>query len=258
MSILEIEKLCAYYGKRKIIDEVSFSAENGEFTAILGQNGSGKTTLLHSVCGFIRSEGRITVNGQDMTGANEKKRSALISYIPQVSGIKDGYSLFDVVLMGANPHLDIFSYPSAEDKKKALEMIELVGLSGKEEKDFSHLSEGEKQLAITARALLQDAPVMLMDEPDSALDFNNRHKILKTLRSIIRTKDYAGLIAIHSPEFALNYCDRILILKNGKIAADFKPENTGKDKTEEYLSLIYDNIKLFENEYGYTVAYHEK
>lgn len=178
---------------------------------------------------------------------NEKRKAQLISYVPQKNTIIYSISTTDVVAMGFNPYLNFFSTPSKGQKEEARGVIRELGLEEKADADFMSLSEGQKQLIILARAMVQNAPVMLFDEPDSALDFLNHHLILSKIRELIHREGKCGLITLHDPNFALEYCDEILILKNGRVRDSFMPGLLSAGEVQKKMSLLFDKIEILEH-----------
>lgn len=253
-GLLELKNVHVAYGAHKVIRGIDLSLARGEFCALLGLNGSGKTTLLHAICNFIPMQGECFVSGSSLSGLNERQRARLLSFIPQVSTQMGGKRVIDVVLMGLNPHLGLFESPSAEHIGQAKEMLERLDMGAEEEKDFGTLSQGQKQMITLARCLIQNAPVMLMDEPDSALDFNNRHRMLQKVQQLIREDQRAGLITLHDPNFAMAYCDRLVLLKDGGIAADISMHDTSLDAIKAGLSKVYGNIDLISHQNRYIMV----
>lgn len=246
--LLNIKHIRVSYGEKNIIPDISFSIGAGEFCALLGLNGSGKTTLLRAVCGLNKVEqGSIEVNEKSLNIMKEHQRARLLSYIPQRSSTMEGFTILDVVLMGLNPHLSFFQSPSLCQREMATKILAEVGMLGCENVEFNKISEGQKQLVIFARALLQDAPVMLMDEPDSALDFVNRNIVLGHIRKAIHEKNKVGLITLHDPNFALAFCDRVLLLKAGNIVGDINIKNSSTEEIRAGLSMIYGDVDLIEH-----------
>ncbi len=146
--------------------------------------------------------------------------------------------------MGYNPHLGLFESASASQRSAALSTLSSVGLDGLAEHNFDHLSEGQRQLVVFARALVQDAPVMLLDEPDSALDFVHRHQVLAQMSDLVRQRGKSGLLSLHDPNFAMAYCDRLLLLHGGQIAADLSPAHDTAQTLGEGLSLLYGSVAV--------------
>lgn len=246
-ELLEIKNLSVSFGNKKILNDISLTVKVGELTGILGINGSGKTTLLNAVDGLVDFSGEIFCNGQNLARTHEEERAKLISYIQQRTLLKDGVSAIEFVLYGLNPFLKFYEFPNAEQKEKAKEILIKLGLKEKIYSDFSTLSEGQKQLVVLGRSIIQNAPLMLMDEPDSSLDYNNKHLLYSTVKSTIKEYNVGGLISIHNPTFALKYCDKIFLLSNGKIAGEIDKTKADRVKCEELLRLIYKNVELVEH-----------
>ena len=244
-DIFSLRDMCVAYDREEIVHGVSLGIREGEFCALLGLNGSGKTTILQAACGLLPMTGSCVVAGQDCFGMNEKQRARLIAFIPQVCGRMSGKTVLEVVLMGFNAWLGLFESPSAAHRKAALGTLERLGCAPLAQKDFGALSQGQRQIVILARCLVQNTPVMLMDEPDSALDFLNRQKVLGKLREIIHVERKAGLISLHDPNFAMRYCDRLLLLEAGRLVGEIRMKGASKDAIEGKLSRVYGDIELY-------------
>jgi len=252
--ILSIKNLSSGYDKKIIIENINLDIYEGEFNALLGLNGSGKTTLLKALCGLLPViSGSFYSNDTDITNINEKRRAEYISYIPQRYTDLIGVTVFEVVLMGFNYRLGFFESPSYWDRdfaKKVLDKMQVLHLINE---DFSKLSEGQKQKVILSRALVQNAPIMLMDEPDSALDFTGKHQILSKIKSVIHSNDKAGLVTLHDPNLAISHCDRLILLDEGQIVAEINMNTVNKNELKLKLSLIYDDIKISTIDKKFTV-----
>lgn len=253
-SLLSLENIHVSYGRSEIIRGVDLSVQAGEFCALLGLNGSGKSTLLHAVCGFLPMQGRVCVGGTDCTPLHEKKRARLLSFIPQAASLGGGRSVLDVVLMGFNAQLGLLKSPTSVHRRIAEQMLEKIGLACKKDCDFGTLSQGQKQLVILARCMAQDAPVMLMDEPDSALDFLNRHMMLSHVRDAVHSQNRAGLLTLHDPNFAMAYCDRIFLLRDGTVQAVLTMNAATQEELRQKLSLIYGSIEIIPYSGGFLMA----
>ncbi len=259
MSLLSVQGLTAGYGGKAAAENVSFELEAGEFCALLGLNGSGKTTLLKVICGLMPPmAGRCLICGEDIRKLNERRRARFVSYIPQRPSKLTGVTVLDAVMMGFNARLGLLGFPSADDRAQAVAALGQMGLAGFEGKIFSNLSEGQKQAVILARTLVQDAPVTLMDEPDSALDFTGRHRALGMLRRIMKAENKAGLVTLHDPGLALMYCDRLILLHRGTQADDIRVAGTGAEELDGRLSAVYENIACFEHSGRRLIVYEEK
>jgi len=260
--LLVVNNLNIYYGKKHVIRDACFSLRQGEFTALLGLNGSGKTTLMRGICGLKKAgSGKCTWGGMDMLALNEKTRARLMSYIPQRHSIVYNTSVIDVVMMGFNPSLRFFQSPGKKQRLLACKTLESLGIEKLSDDNFLHLSEGQKQLVILSRALVQNTPVMLMDEPDSALDFVNRNLVLSKIRDTIHSQKKCGLITMHDPNFALRYCDRLLLMSNGRIIDEvsLNPDTAGMPESnirdiKNKLSQIYGDIDIIEHNNGFLIV----
>ncbi len=241
---LKIENLRCGYGRRRILEGVSFCAESGGLTGLLGANGCGKTTLLKAICGLIPYTGSCLCGGQDLKILSGRERARRISYIPQRSGVRISLPALEVVLMGFNPVLGTLQNPSQAQRARALDALEAVGMASCASMDYQTLSEGQKQLCILARAIVEDAPLLLLDEPESALDFHHRHHIMRLLREITSHGDKAGLVTLHDPALALEYCSRLVLLKDGVCTDILAPASDNLSRMEEALSKLYGPVRL--------------
>ncbi|MDU6264696.1 MAG: ABC transporter ATP-binding protein [Anaerocolumna aminovalerica] len=234
---------------------INFSIEEGKISALLGLNGTGKTTIIKTISGLLKAkEGHVFIDGKDILTMNEKERGKILSYVPQRSDIVYETSVMDVVLMGVTPYLGLFQTPGMEHKVEALNCLEKLGIKELSDENYQNLSEGQKQLVLIARALLQDGTYMLLDEPDSSLDLVNKHKLMKKIRQIIKDNNKSALISMHNPEYALNYCDKILLLKRGEIS-EIDLEVEDMVSIEKKLIEIYGPIKILKYDDKYILYY---
>jgi len=253
-ALLSLRDISVGYGETPVVTGASFDIAAGEFCALLGLNGSGKTTLLKGLCGLLPViGGRCFSRGLDCTDFNEKERARTFSYIPQRFSKLISVTVMDAVIMGLNAKLGMLELPSAADKASAMEALEKMEIPHLAGEDFSRLSEGQKQLVILARALVQNAPIMLMDEPDSSLDFPNKHRTLARIRRLISDESKAGLVTLHDPNLALAHCDRLVMLHDGKVASDIRLAGAGADEVRSCLSTIYGEVSLYEHGGKYCV-----
>lgn len=244
MTIFSAEHLTAGYGDKTVVKDVSFTLENGCLAGILGANGSGKTTLLKSVCGILPHAGRCTLHGEPLEGLSARRLARQCGYIPQRSGITIDLPVLDVVLMGFNPRLGLLQHPTAAMRTAACDALRQVGLAGREEDSYLALSEGQKQLCILARTLVQDCSLLLLDEPESALDFRYRYQMLALLRGWAAQGQRAALVTLHDPALALNCCDRLLLLHEERLLADLCPRTDPPERMEPLLSQLYGPVEL--------------
>jgi iron complex transport system ATP-binding protein len=244
MSFFTVTNLTAGYDKSHIIEDISFEIERGCLMGILGANGSGKTTLLKAICGILPHQGTCTLEQTVLEKLSPRQIAKLLSYIPQRSGITIDISVLDVVLMGFNPQLGLLEHPSKKMKEAALAVLARVGLEGKEETNYLHLSEGQKQLCILARTLVSPGKLLLLDEPESALDFRFRHQMLSLLRGWVAAGEGSAIVTLHDPGLALNFCDKLLLLGDRGVLGILEPQRESLDKMEQMLRQVYGNMSL--------------
>ena len=242
--MIRLENLTAGYGGRTVVKEISFELEAGELLGILGANGSGKTTLLESICGNLPHEGCCLLDGTALEGLPPRQLARRCGYIPQRSGIGIDIPVLDVVLMGFNPWLGLLEYPGKAMKERARELLERVGLGGREQENYQTLSQGQKQLCVFARTLAADSNLLLLDEPESALDFAFRYQMLGLLRDWLKQGRRGAVVTLHDPVLALNTCDRLLLLRNGENAGILCPARDTPEEMEQALVRIYGPVTL--------------
>ena len=244
MSHLYVHGISAGYGKENILENITFQLEAGNLMGIIGANGCGKTTLLKAICGILPHRGTCTLDGCVLEKLSARQIAQLVSYIPQRSGIAIDISALDVVLMGFNPRLGLLEQPTKTMKDAAVQALAQVGLAGKEEMNYLHLSEGQKQLCILARTLVSDSKLLLLDEPESALDFRFRYQMLSLLRRWAASENRSAVVTLHDPALALNFCDKLLLLADGGVLGEIKPQSDSFEKMERMLRQVYGNISL--------------
>ena len=152
--------------------------------------------------------------------------------------------MLDVVLMGFNPRMPLLSHPTSAMEKSALEVLKAVGLDRRAQDNYLTLSEGQKQLCILARTLVSESQLLLLDEPESALDFRLRYDLLAKVRSWLLGGERAALVALHDPALALNECDRLLLLADGQIVGTITPRTDSTEKMEQMLGVLYGHVSL--------------
>ncbi len=241
MSI-KIENLCFSYGAQNILDNITFSTQYGQFLSILGPNGVGKSTLFKCILGLLKPQsGKITVDGKDVHPMSAARLAKHIAYIPQSHNPAFNYSVLDMVLMGTASQLSNYSSPGKNQEKTALQALGKLGITYLKNRNYNNLSGGERQLVLIARALAQQAKILVMDEPSANLDFGNKIKVMQTVRALA-DDGYCIIQSTHDPEQAYLYSDKIIALHNGKILARGSPKDV---LTSEIISKLYDvNVRV--------------
>lgn len=219
-----------------VLKDVSFTISSGEMVAFLGKNGAGKTTMLRIIPSFLTPlSGDILVDEVSVRSMSLHDKAKAIAYIPQFSQTAFAYTVKESVLMGRSPYISMFSRPSKQDEKRAFEILDELGILDLAGRPTNEISGGERQLVLIARALMQDAKLLILDEPTSFLDYSNQLLVLEKTMELTR-KGYACLYSTHNPDLALAYSTRVLAMDKGRIAFSVKPaELEGSDA----LSSIY-------------------
>lgn len=243
-ALLTVNNLSAGYNRKNILNGISFEIFPKQIVGLLGANGCGKTTLIKSLCRIIPSAGEISIKGENVSSWSNKKFAKSASLVPQRSGIGIDISVLDVVLMGFNPFLSFLERPSKKMVEKAENLIVQLGLKDKMHSNFLTLSEGQKQLVVIARALVIKTPVLFMDEPESSLDFSVRYDVMGNIRSHVEENEACALVSLHDINLALNFCDKLLLIKNGKINSSVDVRNEDISSIEQKLKDVYGEIRL--------------
>ena len=235
MSI-EVKNLSFSYGDRPVLHDISFSVEKGEFLSILGPNGVGKSTLFRCVLGLLSGyTGQVLVDGEDARRFTTREAAKHIAYIPQSSRSIFNYSVSDIVLMGRTSGLATFRSPGRKDREICQWAMEKVGITRLSDRCFHRLSGGEQQLVLIARALVQKAPVLMLDEPTANLDFGNQLRVLEQARALAR-EGYTVIQTTHHPEQSYMFSDRILAIQKGRVLREGRPKDV---LTEDTLRALY-------------------
>ena len=235
MSI-EVKDLSFSYSERPVLHNINFSVGRGEFLSILGPNGVGKSTLFRCVLGLLSGyTGQVLVDGTDSRTFSTREAAKHIAYIPQSSRSIFNYSVFDIVLMGRTSGLATFRSPGKADRELCHWAMEKVGITRLADRCFHRLSGGEQQLVLIARALVQKAPILMLDEPTANLDFGNQLLVLEQARSLAR-EGYSVIQTTHHPEQSYMFSDRILAIQNGRVLVEGAPKTV---LTEENIRSLY-------------------
>lgn len=230
--IFEVREGCFGYKKGKnILNNISFKIQSGEVLAILGPNGVGKTTLLRNMMGLLNwRSGGTYLNGTNIKEMSEKELWQTIAYVPQAKGVSFAYTLEEMVLMGRSAYIGVMEQPSKEDMSRAHEAMERLGIYHLKDRYCNEVSGGQLQMALIARALCAEPQMLVLDEPESNLDFKNQLIILEAIEKLATEKGIACIFNTHYPVHALKVADHALILSRdgqtrfGKASSVIEPE----------------------------------
>jgi len=233
---LAARELAFGFPSRRVGGDVSFALSAGEALAILGGNGAGKTTLLRTLLGLLPPlSGDVEIEGVPMSSLAPAARAVRIAYVPQQHTPAYGFSVSDVVLMGRAGRLSTFARPGPRDTSAARAALDRLGIGGLAARPVTELSGGERQLVLVARALAQEAPVLILDEPTASLDFGNRARVLGEIDRL-RGSGLTIVFSTHEPDHALAHADRALLLADGRPLA---LDSVERALTAENIERLY-------------------
>jgi iron complex transport system ATP-binding protein len=223
--VLEIQNITIAYRNKSIIKNSSLTLNEGSLTALLGRNGSGKSTLLNSIAGFLKpSNGNIFICNTNIYKCTAGTKSKLISYLDSSQLYLQNIIVKELVAFGRYPYTNLFAAFSENDKLITNSSMELCGINNLAERYFNELSDGEKQKVLIARAITQNTPVILMDEPTSHLDFIARKETIKLLKKLCTEKNKTIIFSSHEPELCMEFANNILITSNNAVKEANKNE----------------------------------
>jgi iron complex transport system ATP-binding protein len=237
VEMLSIRSISVNYGEVEILHDLSLTVEAGQVVSLIGPNGAGKTTLIRAISGVLPlRSGSVMVDEQDLVTISIAERARLLAVVPQARRLPPEYSVQQAVLMGRTPYLGWLGNPSKTDYEKTRWAIDRTQISDFTERRVDELSGGEQQLVLVARALAQDSPVILLDEPTAHLDLRHQATILDLVHNLARERGLAVLMSLHDLNLVSLYSDRIALLSDGQILAFGSPQEVLIPK---YLSDVY-------------------
>lgn len=235
--MLSVKDLSVAFNKQLILDSISFELHKGKILGLIGPNGVGKTTLLRAINGSINIDhGEIIFKKQDLLKMKDYERANFIATVPQNRTIPAGFQVRQIVLMGRTPYLNWFGKTTKRDEEIAEQAMQHTDTIQLADKLADELSGGEQQRVILARAFAQDTPLLLLDEPTTHLDIRFQMEFLDLLLDHVKKEKKSVIIAMHDLNQAMRFCDEVLLLSQGKIFADGKPQVV---LTEKKLSSVY-------------------
>lgn len=228
------------------IKNINFQVKEAEILGVLGSNGSGKTTLIKNIIGIKEGGGEVFFKGKDLKMLNLVKKRRKIAYVPQESQVNN-LTVYETIMLGRIPYIKYNE--TMEDKKIVDELIMKFNLQNYRGRKISSLSGGEKQRAYIARALAQNSEIIVMDEPTSNLDLSNAFNILKIIKEVIKENKMRCLIIIHDLSLIGRFCDKLLLLKNGRQLHFGDKESTFKSEILENLYEVRVKVTKINEEY---------
>lgn len=230
---LQVEGLTFSYGEKEAAENVSLYVKEGEFVGLIGPNGSGKSTVLKNIYrGLIPDAGTITLDGENLLKMPYKKSALKMAVVGQENDVPFDFLVEEIVAMGRSPHKKLFDVDNAKDKEIVHHALEHLGMEKMAKRNYLHLSGGEKQRVIIARAVAQESDFFILDEPTNHLDISYQMQIFDFIKRLKVTV----LSAIHDLNMAALYCDRIYVLKDGKVVLEGTPEEV---LTPENIYQVY-------------------
>jgi iron complex transport system ATP-binding protein len=250
--MITVSKATFSYGNGNVFENINLDINKGEIFCLFGPNGCGKSTLIQCILGILRlSSGSISLRGRDVSTLKPQEIAREVAYIPQMHEKPFPYKVIDIVLMGRAAYTGLFSIPSAEDRRIAEEVIEMVGLTQFSNRPYTQLSGGETQLVLVARALAQQTPILIMDEPTAHLDFRNELSFLETITRLVREIDKTIIMATHYPNHAVYFegsetVSEIGLMNNQKIAVQGAPGSVLTEGNMAEVFNIESKVLLYE------------
>jgi iron complex transport system ATP-binding protein len=219
MSSLGFECVNVRYGAQEALFALTDQVRPGEWLCLIGPNGAGKSSALRAVAGLAPYRGIITVDGSPLTVRSPRRRAALVAYVPQAPLMPDDMTGSEYVLLGRNPYVGYFSSETKHDRALVADVLDRLDLHEFADRRVGTLSGGEKQRLVIARAVAQEAPILLLDEPTSALDIGHQQQALELVDRLRREHGLTVVSAMHDLTLAGLYADRLSLLHQGHVVA---------------------------------------
>lgn len=230
---LKIDNLTFSYGEKDAIDDICLTVKKGEFVGLIGPNGSGKSTVLKNLYRALTPDnGKVLLDGENLLTMSHKKAALKLGVVGQENDVPFDFLVEEIVAMGRSPHKKLFDIDNAHDKYIVHHALEHLGMENMAKRNYLHLSGGEKQRVIIARVIAQESDFLLLDEPTNHLDISYQLQIF----DFVKRLEVTVLSAIHDLNMAALYCDRIYVLKEGKVVLQGTPDEV---LTAENIYQVY-------------------
>ena len=232
MAVLAAAGIVAELGGARILDGVDLTVASGGWGSIVGPNGAGKTTLVRVLAGALAPrEGHVLVDGDDLRGLRARERARRIALVPQTPMIPVGVSALDYVLLGRTPHMPFFGSESSDDVERAHTTLQRLGVGALAGRSVESCSGGERQRVFLARALAQEAPILLLDEPTTALDIGHQQEVLDLVDGLRAEQGIAVVSTMHDLTLAGLYADELVLLGGGRVVERGPAEHVLTEET---------------------------
>jgi iron complex transport system ATP-binding protein len=233
-AIVEFRDLVVRYAESTALHSITFAVERGRWLGLIGANGAGKTSLLKALARLVDFEGAVYVEGRSTLDLSRREFAQLVAYVPQKPEFPPEMRAVDYVALGRLPHLGYFGAEGPHDRARSLELLERLSLSAMATRRLSTMSGGELQRLVLARALAQEAPVLLLDEPTSALDLGRRVEALELVDELRIERGLTVIIAMHDLTLAAQFADELALLSGGKIVASGSADEVLKENSLDF------------------------
>ena len=243
-------------GQHQILSNVCLNVAAGKVMGVLGPNGAGKTSLLKMLSGQLASHHSVSWNNKALTDYDPMSLAQQIAVVNQLNESVFALDLYQIVRMGLLPHKSLLSRQTPNDDKSISDAISRVGLESKVQQSFNSLSGGEQQRGLIARALVQKAALIVLDEPVNHLDIYYQHQVLKLLRSLAHKLNITVIMSLHDLNLAANYCDHLCLLDEGKMVAQGLPEHVLTSQRLENVFKLPCQIRHDTNNVAFRVDFY--
>jgi iron complex transport system ATP-binding protein len=237
MSGVEVRDLSVRLGRSEVLHGVSAQVERGGWTALVGPNGAGKTTLLRAIAGLVAARGAVTLEGHQVRGSSRRDLARLVALVPQIPHLPPALTVAEYVLLGRTPHIGYLATETRADRLAAERAIASLELQPFIARSLGELSGGELQRAVLARALAQEAPILLLDEPTTGLDLGHEQQALELVDRLRRDSGLTVISAVHDLTIAAQYADTLLLLDRGRVVG---AGDAASVLTERTISTYFD------------------
>ncbi len=252
MSGIEIRDLSVRIMEAEILRDISLDVASGEWLALIGPNGAGKTTLMRAIAGLTHFDGSILLDGTDVARMHGKQRARTVAIVPQRPVLPPAMTVFDYVLLGRTPYIRYFDTEQASDLAVARAALERLDISAFVDRPLGSLSGGEQQRVVLARAIAQEAPILLLDEGTSALDIGSQQQVLELVEELRLTDGFTVVSAMHDLTLAAQFAHTLALISHGRLISVGKPSDVlSVDMIREHYGA---EVRIVEDDGGIVIV----